>query len=79
LTLAKAKKLSFDIGIEIYSKLAQLDEKREDNDFLNRIDTCLTLLDQYRECFSRIHDNPSDAVDAMDRLKSMVWEDYVTK
>lgn len=76
LTLAKAKKLSFELGIEIFSSLAQLEARQGDQEFINHIHTCVTLLNQYRQCLSRIRDYPSDAGDAMETLKTLVWEDY---
>ena len=75
LTLAKAKKLSFETGINIFSALAKYDERKGDHTFLSDLDTNLTLLNKYRECISRIQKNPSDAADAMETLKAMVWKD----
>eukprot|EP00984_Skeletonema_dohrnii_P008176 scaffold3005_cov102-Skeletonema_dohrnii-CCMP3373.AAC.1 len=76
LTLAKAKLLSFEIGTEIFALLSQLESNQENPEFLHRIDVAISRLDQYRDLLSRISDNEPDAEEAMESLKSLVWDDH---
>mmetsp|Transcript_8040 Transcript_8040/g.11611 ORF Transcript_8040/g.11611 Transcript_8040/m.11611 type:complete len:93 (+) Transcript_8040:249-527(+) len=77
LTLAKAKLLSFEIDTEIVALLSQLESNQENPEFLHRIDYNIARLDKYREILSRISDNEPDAAEeAMELLKSMVWDDH---
>mmetsp|Transcript_11344 Transcript_11344/g.19318 ORF Transcript_11344/g.19318 Transcript_11344/m.19318 type:complete len:168 (-) Transcript_11344:172-675(-) len=76
LTLAKAKLLSFEIGTEIFASLSQLESNQENTEFLNRIDYNISRLNQYRDILSRISDNEPGAEEAMELLKSLVWDDH---
>jgi len=76
LTLAKAKLLSFEIGTEIFASLSQLESNQENPEFLNGIDYAISRLDQYRDLLSRTSDNEPGAEEAMELLKSMVWDDH---
>eukprot|EP00985_Skeletonema_marinoi_P033544 scaffold41588_cov197-Skeletonema_marinoi.AAC.1 len=76
LTLAKAKLLSFEIGTEIFASLSQLESNQENTEFLRRIDYNISRLNQYRDILSRISDNEPGAEEAMELLKTLVWDDH---
>ena len=76
LTLAKAMLLSFETGTEIFASLSQLESNQENPEFLNGIDVAILRLDRYRELLSRTSDNEPGAEEAIELLKSMVWNDH---
>ena len=76
MTLAKAKLLSFEIGTEIFASLSQLESNQDNTEFLRRIDYNISRLNQYRDILSRISDNEPGAEEAMELLKTLVWDDH---